>query len=64
MYLNDKSTGSVVGQQPFGGARMSGNQGTHFALSETCGVLEPAGVISVLLDGFFAPFLSHIVGVV
>lgn len=24
MYLNDKSTGSVVGQQPFGGARMSG----------------------------------------
>lgn len=24
-YLNDKSTGSVVGQQPFGGGRMSGN---------------------------------------
>jgi len=24
MYLNDKSTGSVVGQQPFGGARGSG----------------------------------------
>ncbi len=24
MYLNDKSTGSVVGQQPFGGARLSG----------------------------------------
>ena len=24
MYLNDKSTGAVVGQQPFGGARMSG----------------------------------------
>lgn len=23
-YVNDKSTGSVVGQQPFGGARMSG----------------------------------------
>lgn len=23
-YLNDKSTGSVVGQQPFGGGRMSG----------------------------------------
>jgi 1-pyrroline-5-carboxylate dehydrogenase len=23
-YLNDKSTGSVVGQQPFGGSRMSG----------------------------------------
>ncbi|KAJ5071685.1 delta-1-pyrroline-5-carboxylate dehydrogenase 1 isoform a-related [Anaeramoeba ignava] len=24
-YINDKSTGSVVGQQPFGGARASGN---------------------------------------
>ena len=23
-YVNDKSTGSVVGQQPFGGARISG----------------------------------------
>lgn len=23
-YVNDKSTGSVVGQQPFGGGRMSG----------------------------------------
>lgn len=23
-YINDKSTGSVVGQQPFGGARQSG----------------------------------------
>lgn len=24
LYINDKSTGSVVGQQPFGGARLSG----------------------------------------
>lgn len=24
-YINDKSTGSVVGQQPFGGGRLSGN---------------------------------------
>ena len=23
-YVNDKSTGAVVGQQPFGGARLSG----------------------------------------
>ena len=23
-YINDRCTGSVVGQQPFGGARMSG----------------------------------------
>ncbi|KAK6009569.1 hypothetical protein OSTOST_25493, partial [Ostertagia ostertagi] len=37
MYLNDKSTGSVVGQQPFGGARMSGTNdkagGPHYGLS-------------------------------
>lgn len=26
LYLNDKSTGSIVGQQPFGGARMSGKE--------------------------------------
>ena len=24
VYINDKSTGSVVGQQPFGGSAMSG----------------------------------------
>ena len=24
-YINDKSTGAVVGQQPFGGARASGD---------------------------------------
>lgn len=30
-YINDKSTGSVVGQQPFGGSRMSGEFGrTYF----------------------------------
>lgn len=26
LYINDKSTGSVVGQQPFGGARASGGR--------------------------------------
>ncbi len=26
-YINDKTTGSVVGQQPFGGARLSGGCG-------------------------------------
>ncbi|XP_043507733.1 delta-1-pyrroline-5-carboxylate dehydrogenase, mitochondrial isoform X2 [Frieseomelitta varia] len=35
-YINDKSTGSVVGQQPFGGSRMSGTNdkagGPHYAL--------------------------------
>lgn len=35
-YVNDKSTGSVVGQQPFGGSRMSGTNdkagGPHYLL--------------------------------
>ncbi|XP_076292110.1 delta-1-Pyrroline-5-carboxylate dehydrogenase 1 [Lasioglossum baleicum] len=35
-YVNDKSTGSVVGQQPFGGGRMSGTNdkagGPHYVL--------------------------------
>lgn len=35
-YINDKSTGSVVGQQPFGGSRMSGTNdkagGPHYVL--------------------------------
>ena len=31
LYINDKSTGSVVGQQPFGGARASGKL-TYFFL--------------------------------
>lgn len=29
-YINDKSTGSVVGQQPFGGARLSGEKSLDF----------------------------------
>ncbi|KHJ97538.1 putative 1-pyrroline-5-carboxylate dehydrogenase [Oesophagostomum dentatum] len=39
MYLNDKSTGAVVGQQPFGGARMSGTNdkagGPHYGIRWT-----------------------------
>uniref|UniRef100_A0A0N5C9F5 Multifunctional fusion protein n=1 Tax=Strongyloides papillosus TaxID=174720 RepID=A0A0N5C9F5_STREA len=39
LYLNDKSTGSIVGQQPFGGARMSGTNdkagGPHYFLKWT-----------------------------
>lgn len=38
-YVNDKSTGSVVGQQPFGGGRMSGTNdkagGPHYVLRFT-----------------------------
>ena len=30
-YVNDKSTGSIVGQQPFGGGRISGQGSRHCA---------------------------------
>lgn len=33
-YVNDKSTGSVVGQQPFGGARLSGNINLIFSVQK------------------------------
>ncbi|XP_008587687.1 PREDICTED: delta-1-pyrroline-5-carboxylate dehydrogenase, mitochondrial [Galeopterus variegatus] len=51
-YINDKSTGSVVGQQPFGGARASGTNdkpgGPHYILRWTSPqvikeTLEPLG---------------------
>lgn len=36
MYINDQSTGAVVNQQPFGGARLSGTNdkagGPHYVL--------------------------------
>lgn len=39
LYINDKSTGSIVGQQPFGGGRMSGTNdkagGPHYILRWT-----------------------------
>lgn len=59
-YINDKSTGSVVGQQPFGGARTSGEWGP---LSR--GGRVPGGRPSVLhLKGFIrgtavAPFTEN-----
>ena len=38
-YINDKSTGAVVGQQPFGGSRQSGTNdkagGPHYMLRWT-----------------------------
>ncbi|NXO73146.1 AL4A1 protein, partial [Phainopepla nitens] len=38
-YINDKSTGAVVGQQPFGGSRISGTNdkpgGPHYILRWT-----------------------------
>jgi len=39
MYINDKSTGSVVGQQPFGGARKSGRLFTALLTSPAASCL-------------------------
>ena len=35
-YINDKSTGSIVGQQPFGGARLSGEYKDAICREHTC----------------------------
>lgn len=35
-YINDKSTGSVVGQQPFGGARLSGKSSIKYYFNCVC----------------------------
>lgn len=33
-YINDKSTGAVVGQQPFGGSRGSGKHKMIYVITE------------------------------
>lgn len=36
-YINDKSTGAVVAQQPFGGSRISGEtKNSHLETTLTC----------------------------
>ena len=61
-YVNDKSTGSVVGQQPFGGARLSGK---HPILCLLTKVLDLKRILEVFLgelgmtherESFFLPF--------
>lgn len=39
-YVNDKSTGSIVAQQPFGGARASGKTKRHCLVDETSRVIR------------------------
>jgi 1-pyrroline-5-carboxylate dehydrogenase len=52
LYLNDKSTGAVVGEQPFGGARMSGTNdkaGSHLNLlrwTSAQAIKEQSGLIT------------------
>jgi hypothetical protein len=39
-YVNDKSTGAVVGQQPFGGARLSGTLPRYREDGLCCGSMK------------------------
>ena len=41
-YINDKPTGAVVGQQPFGGARGIGNQRQGWFLPQLAALGQPA----------------------
>ena len=50
-YVNDKPTGAVVGQQPFGGARASGTNDKAGSPRTTC----CAGPARVSIKETFAP---------
>mgnify|MGYP003877153985 CR=1 FL=1 len=53
-YINDKSTGSIVGQQPFGGARQSG---TNDKSGSAINLLRWTSVRSIKEN--FVPLTSH-----
>jgi len=56
-YINDKSTGAVVAQQPFGGSRISGETRSS-GLVLAHGAASPSGhgpVLPLLLTGPFVP---------
>ena len=47
-YINDKSTGSIVGQQPFGGARLSGESSLCFCHPQSLYSLLPTKPYNLL----------------
>ena len=59
-YVNDKSTGSVVGQQPFGGARLSRTNdkagGPHYMLKMASP--QPVKQTLVPLRGVGYPYME------
>jgi len=55
LYLNDKSTGSVVCQQPFGGARKSGQ--THSMKSALYFEIQPTYLLAGSLSLFIRKLL-------
>lgn len=59
-YVNDKSTGAVVGQQPFGGARMSGTNDKSGSMLNLLRWVSPRTVKETLLSpkDYRYPFLG------
>ncbi len=60
VYLNDKSTGAVVGQQPFGGARASGTNDKAGSYLNLLRWVSPRTVKEVFVSpvDFRYPFLG------
>jgi len=60
LYLNDKSTGAVVGQQPFGGARASGTNDKAGSYLNLLRWVSPRTVKEVFVSpvDFRYPFLG------
>merc|ERR1719223_1519228 len=60
LYLNDKSTGAVVGEQPFGGSRKSGTNdkaGSHLNLLRWCSARTIKETTSYISD-FKYPYMK------
>lgn len=59
-YVNDKSTGAVVGQQPFGGARMSGTNDKSGSMLNLLRWVSPRTIKELLLSpkDYRYPFLG------
>ena len=49
LYINDKPTGAVVGQQPFGGARASGTNDKAGTPATCCAGRQPAAIKETLV---------------
>ena len=59
-YINDKPTGAVVGQQPFGGARASGTNDKAGTASNLMRWISPRSIKETFdaADGFEYPFMQ------
>lgn len=60
LYLNDKSTGAVVGQQPFGGSRLSGTNDKAGSMFNLIRWTSPQAIKenSLILDNYGYPHMQ------